>query len=173
MNRSPLLFLRMPPSPRTPSVTRMPRTDSGHTMPVGWNCVNSTSISSAPASYAIAMPSPVYSHEFDVTGHALPPPPVARITALQRKITKRPVSRQYASTPAIAIAVLQQLERRALHVEVDALVDAVILQRADQLEAGAIADVREPRIAMAAEVALRDQAFLRAIEDRAPLLELA
>ena len=63
-------------------------------MPVGWNWVNSTSISSAPASYAIAMPSPVYSHEFEVTGHALPPPPVARMTALQRKITNRPVSRR-------------------------------------------------------------------------------
>ena len=58
-------------------------------------------------------------------------------------------------------------------MEVDALVDAVILQRADQLEAGAIADVREARIAVAAEVALRDQAFLGAVEDRAPLLELA
>ena len=94
MKRSPLLFFRMPPSPRTPSVTRMPRTDGGHTMPVGWNWTNSMSISSAPASSAIAMPSPVYSHEFDVTFHALPTPPVARITALQRNTTNRPVSRQ-------------------------------------------------------------------------------
>ena len=30
-----LLLSRMPPSPRTPSVTRMPRTLSGQTMPVG------------------------------------------------------------------------------------------------------------------------------------------
>ncbi len=135
--------------------------------------MNSRSISSAPASYAIAMPSPVYSHELLVTRHALPPPPVARITALQRNTTKRPVSRQYASTPAMRLAVLEQLERRALHVEVDALVDAVVLQRADQLEPGAVADVREARIAVAAEVALADQPVLRAIEDRAPLLELA
>ena len=35
MKRLPALFRRMPPSPRTPSVTRMPRTLSGHTMPVG------------------------------------------------------------------------------------------------------------------------------------------
>ena len=60
-----------------------------------------------------------------------------------------------------------------LHVDVDALVDAVILQRADHLEAGAIADVRQARIAVAAEVALQDAAVLGAVEDRAPGLELA
>ena len=58
-------------------------------------------------------------------------------------------------------------------MDVDAAVDAVILQRADHLEAGAIADVREARIAMAAEVALEDPAVLGAIEHRAPGLELA
>ncbi len=51
--------------------------------------------------------------------------------------------------------------------------DAVILERADHLEAGAIADVREPRILVAAEVALQDAAVGRAIEERAPGLELA
>src|SRR5260370_9336276 len=78
MNRSPFLLRRIPPSPRTASVTRIPCTPGGHTMPVGWNCTNSMSISSAPASYASAMPSPVYSHELDVIGQALPIPPVAR-----------------------------------------------------------------------------------------------
>ena len=58
-------------------------------------------------------------------------------------------------------------------MDVDAAVDAVILQRADHLEPGAIADVREARIAMAAEVALEDPAVLGAIEDRAPGFELA
>ncbi len=72
-----------------------------------------------------------------------------------------------------AIAILQQRDRGALHVHLDAAMDAVILQRADHLEARAIADVREARIAMAAEVALEDAAVLRAIEDRAPRLELA
>ena len=67
MKRSPLLFRRIPPSPRTPSVTSSPMTPGGHTMPVGWNCTNSMSINSAPASYASACPSPVYSQEFDVT----------------------------------------------------------------------------------------------------------
>ena len=51
--------------------------------------------------------------------------------------------------------------------------NAVILQRADHLEAGAIADVRQARILVAAEVALQDAAVRRAIEQRAPRLELA
>ena len=67
MNRLPSAFLRMPPSPRTDSVTRIPFTDGGHTMPVGWNCRNSMLISVAPARRASAWPSPVYSQEFDVT----------------------------------------------------------------------------------------------------------
>ena len=48
----------------------------------------------------------------------------------------------------------------------------VLLERADHLEAGAVADVREARVAVAAEVALEDAAVLRAVEERAPLLEL-
>jgi hypothetical protein len=50
MNRLPSRLRSTPPSPRTPSVTRIPRTDSGHTMPVGWNWTNSMSARSAPAS---------------------------------------------------------------------------------------------------------------------------
>ena len=63
MNRLPSLFFKMPPSPRTPSVTRIPRTLGGQTIPVGWNWTNSISINSAPASYARAWPSPVPSQE--------------------------------------------------------------------------------------------------------------
>src|SRR5690606_32192657 len=72
-----------------------------------------------------------------------------------------------------ALAVLEQAQGGALHVEADALVHAVILQRADELEARAVAHVREPRVAMPAEVALADQPVLGPIEDGAPLLELA
>ena len=60
-----------------------------------------------------------------------------------------------------------------LHVDVDALVHAVILQRADHLQPGAIADVREARIFVAAEISLQNAAVFRAIENRAPGLELA
>ena len=66
MKRLPSELRSTPPSPRTPSVTRRPRTDSGHTMPVGWNCTNSMSITSAPAHSAMAWPSPVDSHELEV-----------------------------------------------------------------------------------------------------------
>ena len=72
-----------------------------------------------------------------------------------------------------AVAVFEQREDGALHVEVDALMDAVILQRADHLESRAIADVREARIAMAAEIALQDAAVLGAVEERAPGFEFA
>ena len=71
------------------------------------------------------------------------------------------------------LAVLEQREHRVLHVHVDALVDAVVLKRADHLQPRAIADVREARIAVPAEVALEDAAVLGAIEEGAPGLQLA
>src|SRR3569832_232798 len=55
MKRSPLLLIRMPPSPRTPSVISTPAPDT----PVGWNCQNSMSSSGRPARAAMPMPSPV------------------------------------------------------------------------------------------------------------------
>ena len=57
-----------------------------------------------------------------------------------------------------AVAVLEQADDGAFHVDVDALVDAVILQGADHLQAGAVADVGQARILVAAEVALQDAA---------------
>ena len=49
----------------------------------------------------------------------------------------------------------------------------VILKGPDELEARAVADVRQARIPMAAEVALEDAPVLRPIEDGAPRFELA
>ena len=72
-----------------------------------------------------------------------------------------------------AATVLEQSNDRALHVHVDPLVDPMILERPDHLETRAIAHVREPRIAMAAEIPLEDAPVLRPIEHRAPGLELA
>ena len=51
--------------------------------------------------------------------------------------------------------------------------DAVVLERADHLEARAIADVREARVLVTAEVALEDAAVRGPVEERAPRLELA
>ena len=94
MNRLPSESFSTPPSPRTPSVTRIPFTLGGHTMPVGWNWTNSMLISDAPARRASACPSPVYSQEFDVTLNDLPMPPVASTTAGASNRTNWPVSRQ-------------------------------------------------------------------------------
>src|SRR3954464_10828510 len=101
MNRLPAEFFRMPPSPRTLSVTRMPRTDGGHTMPVGWNCTNSMFTSVAPACIARLCPSPVYSHELEVTLYDFPMPPVASTTDGACQATKRPDSRQYPNAPVM------------------------------------------------------------------------
>ena len=72
-----------------------------------------------------------------------------------------------------AAVVGEQRDDRVLHVHVEAAVDAVVLERPDHLEAGAVADVRQPRVPVAAEVALQDAAVGRPVEDRAPRLELA
>ena len=50
--------------------------------------------------------------------------------------------------------------------------DDLLLQGADQLQAGAVADVGQPRVLVAAEVALADLAVLRAVEQRAVGLQL-
>src|SRR5262249_33846225 len=78
-----------------------------------------------------------------------------------------------AERPRDAVAVLQQPDDRALHVDRHALVDAVVLEGADHLQPGAVADVGQARVLVAAEVALEDAAVLRAVEDGAPRLQFA
>src|SRR5262249_26130673 len=74
--------------------------------------------------------------------------------------------------PGHVVAVLQQADDGAFGMHVDALVDAVVLQGADQLEAGAVADVGESRVAVPSEVALEDAAVGGAVEDGSPRLQL-
>ena len=57
--------------------------------------------------------------------------------------------------------------------DVEAEMYAVILQCADHLQPGAIANVRQSGIAMSAEIALQNAAILGAIEQRAPGFEFA
>jgi hypothetical protein len=78
-----------------------------------------------------------------------------------------------ADDAAASGRVDQQPGDRGLHVDLDPAVDAVILEGADHLEPGAIADVCEARITVASEVALQDAAVRRPVEERAPGLELA
>src|SRR6185437_4798638 len=78
-----------------------------------------------------------------------------------------------AEAAEAAVAGGEQGEQRGLHVHLHALMDAVVLQGADHLEAGAVADVGQAGVAVAAEVALQNLAILGAVEDGAPGFELA
>ena len=51
--------------------------------------------------------------------------------------------------------------------------DPVILQGADHFQAGAIANMREARVFMAAKISLQNSTVFRPIENRAPGLEFA
>ena len=92
-----------------------------------------------------------------------------RLAAVQPEPPALAVVPQRAGHPA---AVGEDPEHRALHVHVDALVDAVVLQRADHLQPGAVAHVRQAGILVPAEVALEDAAVGGAVEQRAPRLQL-
>ena len=72
---------------------------------------------------------------------------------------------------ADSIAIFEQADDRALHEDLDSLMDAAILQRADHLQTGAVADVRQAFPGMAAERALKNPAVCGAIEDRPPFLQ--
>ena len=88
----------------------------------------------------------------------------------------------YAETALLAIVaerahtpltILQQAGDRHLHMDIDALMDAVVLKRPDHFESGPISHVRETRIGMSTEIALQNLAVRRSVEERAPRLELA
>ena len=100
-------------------------------------------------------------------------PPVASTTAFARKRRKRPRSRSYANAPATRSPSLSRVSTVHSMCTSMPLMDCMILERTDHLEARAVAHVREARILVAAEVALKDPAVGGAVEQRAPRLELA
>src|SRR6516225_9910990 len=63
-----------------------------------------------------------------------------------------------------AAVILDQGDNGRFHVHLNALMNAVILERPDHFKTRAVAHVSEPRVAMAAEVPLEDASVLRAIE---------
>ena len=69
-----------------------------------------------------------------------------------------------------AIAILQQRDDARLHVHIDPLMYAVILQRPNHFEARTIAHVRKSWILMAAKIPLENATIPRAIEHGAPRL---
>src|SRR5882724_9642300 len=72
-----------------------------------------------------------------------------------------------------AATVGQQARDGALHVNVNALLDAAVLQRSNDLEARAVANVAEAFESVAAESPLENVAGFGAIEERAPLFKFA
>src|SRR6266446_7467753 len=50
------------------------------------------------------------------------------------------------------VAILKQRKNGVLHMHIDSLVNAVVLQCANHFQAGAITHVREPRILMPSEM---------------------
>src|SRR5690348_3709326 len=70
-----------------------------------------------------------------------------------------------------AAAVGEETRDGALHVAIEAKMHAAILQSANHFEAGAVTDVAEALVGMAAESALENRAVIGAIEKRTPLFE--
>ena len=85
-------------------------------------------------------PSPVYSHELHVILYALPMPPVASTIAFALN-TSTGRARGHSRVPRQHGRRREEPHNGPLHVDGDALVNAVILQRANEFEAGAVADV--------------------------------
>ena len=83
-----------------------------------------------------------------------------------------PVAEDAGDPAAVPVVLLEQLGDRALHEHVDADLDRALLEGPDHLQAGAVADVGEAGVAVAAEVALADEPVLGAVEQGAPVLEL-
>ena len=124
-----------------------------------------------------------------LVGEGLPVPGVLPAVAGDPEGTADAAGRHYdrpgpeepeaAPLPVVAegahhpVTVLEEGDDGDLHVHVDPLMDPVVLEGADHLEPGAVAHVREARIAVAPEVALQDAPVLRPVEQRAPRLELA
>ena len=73
--------------------------------------------------------------------------------------------------PHHAIAILQQLDHRALHVHLDALMNAVVLQCANHLQPCSVAHVRQSWIRVPAKVPLQNPPVLRPVKQRPPSLQ--
>ena len=139
----------------------------------------------APASSASACPSPVYSQEFEVYLEGLADPAGRQDDGRRLEQDERPGVSEVAERARDPAAVPDQPGDRGFRENLDhglgvAVLAGVVLlqrhhlllQRADHLQAGPVADVGEPGVGVAAEVALADLPVRGAVEQRAPRLEL-
>src|SRR5579875_1482380 len=111
--------------------------------------MNSMSMSSAPARAAGR-------HD---DGRGVPHDEPARRTLIPRRTDDRAVT-------------LEERRHGMLHEDGDLAGDDFVLERADQLEAGAVPDVDQPLIRVSAEEALHDPPVVGTVEDRSPRLEV-
>ncbi len=100
-------------------------------------------------------------------------PPVARMTVRAGKAMGTPSMRSVPDRSVDPVPAHRETGDDDLLVDLDADADAAVLQGADELETGAVANVCQSRVGMAAEGALQDAAVAGAVEDGAPLLQLA
>src|SRR5256885_12407732 len=68
--------------------------------------------------------------------------------------TKPAVLAFVSETANDSITIFEESDDRDLHVNLDTLMNAMVLQSTDQFQSGAIADVSESRIAVAPEISL-------------------
>ena len=102
-----------------------------------------------------------------------PQPPLARMVAPGLDDHEPAVVAPVAHGADDAVAALEQPGQRVLHEHLGAGgVHELVLAGADQLEAGAVADVGEALPAVRAEGALHDAAVVGAVEEPAPPLQL-
>ena len=159
-------------SPRTPSVMSVPRTLGGQDHP-GRVKLHELHVHELRAGEV---------RERLPVARALPRvrvhPERAADTARREDHGPRPEDHEPSCVPPVAeraahaTVVDEEARDRALHVDLHPGVDAVLLERPDHFEAGAIADVGEARVLVAADVALQDSPVGRAVEERPPRLEL-
>ena len=186
MKRLPSELFSTPPSPRTDSVTRMPFTDGGQTIPVGWNWTNSMFSKRRPGPHgkrvSVAGVLPRVGRDLERLADAAGGQDHGRRAEQHEPSGLAPVPECAGDAPEL---VAQQLGDRALGEDLQLAVraaelslvvllqrDDLLLQGADEFEAGAVADVGQARVLVAAEVALADLAVLGAVEQRAVGLEL-
>src|SRR4030095_5255948 len=72
-----------------------------------------------------------------------------------------------------AVPIFNQPRDGAFHEDVDALLDAAVLQSANQFESGAVAEVTQALEGVAAERALQNLSVFCAVKQCAPLFEFA
>jgi len=104
---------------------------------------------------------------------AVHPPPAAgrQDDGPGAKDDEPPVVAVVAERPHDAVAVAQQPGQREFHPHPRAGVDEPVLQGADELQPGSVADVAEPLVRVRAECPLVDGPLRRAVEQPAPSLQ--